>query len=323
MAEQVRVGFIGCGGNARGHMRRMQEIDGVSIVGVCDVVPQLAEEAAGLAGGAAYTDHRALLDRADLDAVCISIPVFAHGGPELATIHRGLPFLVEKPVAIDLATAKEIEGARAARGLLAAVGYQLRYAGTVDLAREQLAGKRVGLVIGRYWCNSGSGDPGRWLRQMDKSGGQLVEQATHTIDMMRYLGGEIEEVFCYQTRQVLEGIDCPDFNACALRFASGAVGTLTTSWCYEPDWNNANILDILYENTRLCWSAAKLTILEDREPRELSGLGPNIDEVFIRAVRENTPALIRSAYEDGIRSLAVSLAMNESAAKAQPVTVEV
>ena len=71
-------------------MRRMKELEGVSIAGVCDVVPQLAEEAAGLAGAKAYTDHRALLERTDLDAICISIPVFAHGEPELVA-RFGLP----------------------------------------------------------------------------------------------------------------------------------------------------------------------------------------------------------------------------------------
>jgi myo-inositol 2-dehydrogenase/D-chiro-inositol 1-dehydrogenase len=303
-------------------MRRLMELADARVVGVCDLVPDLAHEAAALTGAEAYTEHRSLLDRSDLDAVYISIPVFAHGEPEMAVIERGLPFLVEKPVALDLATAKQIEAAVREKQLLAAVGYQLRYAGTVGLAQERLAGQRLGMVIGRYWCDSGSGDPSRWLRQMGKSGGQLVEQATHTIDIMRLLGGEIEEVFCYQTRQILAGIDCPDFTASTMRFAGGAVGTLTTAWCYEQDWNNANVVDILFENTRLCWSAAKLAVIENREASEYSAPGPGIDEVFVQAVRERDAALIRSPYADAVRSLAVSLALNDSAARNEPARVQ-
>src|SRR5262249_28845307 len=133
--------------------------------------------------------------------------------------------------------------------------------------------------------------------------------------------GEISEVFCYQAQQVLMEIDCPDFNACALRFASGAVGTLTTAWAYAQGWDNANILDILYENTRLCWSYGKLTVIEAGEAREFTPPAPTIDSVFVRAVRERNPSLIRSSYADAVRSLAVSLAMNESAATGQPVKV--
>ena len=107
--EEVRIGFIGCGGNATGHMRRLTRMEGARIVGVCDVVPDLAQRAAELTGGEAYTEHRALLDRQDLDAVYLSIPVFAHGQPEMDTLERGLPFFVEKPVARDMATARQIE----------------------------------------------------------------------------------------------------------------------------------------------------------------------------------------------------------------------
>src|SRR4051794_15636888 len=175
MLEVVKIGFVGCGGNARGHMRSLLQLPDARLVGVCDVVEELARTAAGETGAEAYTDHRKLLDRQDLDAVYLSIPVFAHGQPEMDVIERGLPFLVEKPVAIDIATAREIERRAQEKRLITAVGYQLRYGATVDRAREVLAGKRIGLATGKYWCNSGAGDPTRWLRVMAKSGGQLVE----------------------------------------------------------------------------------------------------------------------------------------------------
>jgi len=322
MAEPVRVGFIGCGGNARHHIRRLLEVEGAQVVGVFDVVPQNAEEAAVMAGAQTYPSHHALLERSDLDCMYISIPVFAHGEIELAVIERDLPFLVEKPVALDLSTALAIQSAIRKKKLMTAVGYQLRYAATADVALERLKGQRLGLITGRYWSGSGKGDPERWLCQMAKSGGQLVEQATHTIDMMRFLGGEIQEVFCYQGRQVLTDIDCPDANAVALRFANGAVGTLTAVWAYEQDKKNTNVLDVFYEAHRLTWSYGKLTVMEGPEPQEFTQPGPTIDSVFIQAVRERRPALIRSSYADAVRTLAASLAMNESATTGRPVVLK-
>lgn len=318
-AEMVRIGFIGCGGNARGHMSNLGKLPNARLVAVCDVVEELARRAASETGAEPYTDHRRLLERPDLDAVYISIPVYAHGEPEFDTIERGLPFLVEKPVAIDLDTAREIERRVAEKGLMTAVGYQLRYAGTADRARELLADQRVGLVTGQYWCNSGAGDPTRWLRQMAKSGGQLVEQATHTVDMMRFLAGEVVSVYCASTRRVLTEIDCPDFNAVTLHFASGAVGSLTTSWAYAQDWNHANVVEILFEDSRLRWTYGRLTVARNGSVEEVEQPGPGIDEVFVNAVQSGDGSAIRSTVSDGVKTLALTLAMNQSAREGQPV----
>jgi predicted dehydrogenase len=302
-------------------MRRLTELPQAKLVGVCDVVPALAEAAAGETGAVAYTDHRRLLDRDDLDAVYLSIPVFAHGDPEMATIDRGLPFLVEKPVALDMATAREIGKRVAEKGLITAVGYQLRYSGSADLARELLAGQRIGLVTGRYWCNSGAGDPTRWLRQMSRSGGQLLEQATHTIDMMRFLCGEVTEVYCAAAQQVLTEIDCPDFNSVSLKFENGAVGSLTTSWAYAQGWGNTNVVDVLFEDSGLNWTYSKLTVFREGKSEEHTLPVRSIDEIFVDAVRKGDGSEIRSPYNEGVKSMALSVAMNQSAREGRPVAL--
>src|SRR5688500_1983376 len=152
-SSEVRIGFIGCGGNARGHMRSVAGVPGARIVGVCDVAPEAARLAGEQTGAEAYTDVRALLDRGDLSAVYVSIPVFAHGEPELAIVERGLPMLVEKPVALDMATARRVEAAAKEKDLLTCVGYQLRYRGSAHAARQLLAAPDagpVGIVHGIY-----------------------------------------------------------------------------------------------------------------------------------------------------------------------------
>ena len=108
MADHVRLGFIGCGGNARGHMGRVAEDANARIVGVCDVVAEAAQQSAAAHQAQAFTSHKAMLDACELDAVYISIPVFAHGEPELDAMDAGVPFFVEKPVAISLELAQRI-----------------------------------------------------------------------------------------------------------------------------------------------------------------------------------------------------------------------
>src|SRR5687768_14207348 len=328
VASEVRIGFIGCGGNARGHMRSVANVPGAKIVGVCDVVPEAAKAAAEQTGAEAYTDVRALLDRNDLSALYVSIPVFAHGEPELAIVERGLPMLVEKPVALNMDTARRVAAAVKEKDLLTCVGYQLRYRGSADAARQLLAAPDagpVGIVHGIYWCGTGRQHGQTWRTELAKSGGQILEQATHTLDMMRFLLGDVAEVFAHFGRAILgEGHgDAPDVHAVTLKFASGAVGTLSTTWALDTkDWSFANVLQIGYGENRMVWRVDALTVSHETQTRDVErGPDGNIDAIFIDAVRTGDRSKIRSDYAEGVRSLALCLAINESARRGQPVRV--
>lgn len=320
--EEVKIGFIGCGGNANGHLQQLFNMENVRIVATCDIEETRAASSAASYNANPYTDHKTMLEREALDAVYVSLPVFAHGLPELDIIERKLPFFVEKPVAINMEIAQQIEEAVAAAGVITCVGYQLRYLGSTQLARQILDGKVVNMVIGKYWSGTGRGSPSSWLHQMSRSGGQLVEQSTHTIDMMRYLVGEVEEVYAVQTNRILKDIDCPDNNCVTLKFKNGAIGSLTASWSYDPsDWSHANVLDILYDDRLIHWDAGGLQVKDNGRNVAKQGPGPSIDEVFVDAIYRCDGSQILSSYGDAVKSLAISLAANQSAQEGVPISV--
>ncbi|MYB95279.1 Gfo/Idh/MocA family oxidoreductase [Candidatus Poribacteria bacterium] len=320
--KEVKIGFIGCGGNANGHMNQLSGIEGARIVAVCDVQPERAQSAAERHNADPYTAHQELLERDDLDAVYLSLPVFAHGEPELDVIHRGLPFFVEKPVAINMDTALMIEEELSSpTELITCVGYQLRYLGSTRITQQILQEKTINMIVGKYWCSTGHGDPNAWLRQMNKSGGQLVEQATHTIDMMRYMCGEVETVYAMQANRFLKETDCPDANSVALQFESGAVGSLTATWAYAGDWANANILDVLYEGELLNWNPSSVTVQENGDWVDKTAPSPTIDDVFVEAVRSGDASSILSPYSDAVKTLAISVAANQSAQENRPIDI--
>ena len=323
MSDVVKVGFIGCGGNARGHMRSVATLENAEIVAVCDLIEELATARAEEFETKAYTDAAAMMDAEKPDAVYISIPVHTHGEPEMLALERSIPFLVEKPVARDMATAKQVEAAVAEKGLITAVGYQLRYYGTVSAAKEALSGRPINLAIGRYISGTGRGGPGKWTRQFAKSGGQILEQATHTVDLMRYLVGEVTEVYCAASQVMLDDIDCPDTTVVTMKFANGALGSLACSWAHDPrDWSNANLVDVAFDQCLLQWGGGKAVLREAAEARELQGPpNRNIDDVFVSAVQAQDPSEILSPYSEGVKSLAVSLAALESAETGQAVTL--
>jgi len=319
--DKVRIGCIGCGGNARGHINRLKNIESAEVVATCDIVRELAEKAAEICGSKPYTNLHEMLDKEELDAVWISIPVHCHGEPEEAVIERGLPFFVEKPVARTMELAKKIEKAVNEKGIMTSVGYQLRYTNSAKVAKQLIERKTVGMVVAKYWCGSGRGN--RWTQQWEKSGGQLVEQATHTIDMMRYLFGEIEEVYALQANRTLHDIDCPDVNVLALKFENGVLGSMSTTWATDPnDWSDANVLDFFFEHYKVHWTAQEVTVSPPIEGFDGTNKPtPSIDEVFVEAVKTGDASRVLSPYSDGVKSLAVSLAANESARRGEPVKV--
>jgi myo-inositol 2-dehydrogenase / D-chiro-inositol 1-dehydrogenase len=225
----LRVGLLGAGAVGTRHARTLCSFPGVEVVGVCDPVPAAAEALAGQLGVPEHDDLAGLL-RAGPDAVWLCVPPFAHGEPELTLVRAGVPFFVEKPPAADLPVARQIAAAVAAAGLPTATGYHWRHLDTVAAAGALLVGRPVRLLQARWW---GTTPPAAWWRRGALSGGQVVEQATHVLDLARVLAGEVEEVVGAAAPSTAEGRDVPDATAAVLRFASGAVGTVSTS-CVLP-----------------------------------------------------------------------------------------
>lgn len=325
MSEKVRIGFVGCGKNGHGHLNQLHKIADAEVVAVCDTQESLAVHAAEGTSAKAYTNFHQMLDDTELDAVYLSVPPFVHGEMEFALIEHNLPFYVEKPVALDLKLGRQIADAVRAKNLLTCVGYQLRYFASVDAARQAMANSCVGLASGYYWCGSGRAMLGHWWSERAKSGGQLVEQATHTLDMMRYLVGEIEEVFCYEAQCQLtpEQTDCPDITAMALKFASGAIGTMSCVSSLSTTDGFANVLDITFGEQYLRWSPASAIVKHEGKENEAAGEArfPSADHAFIEAVRLKDASLILSDYEEGLRTLAATLAATESARRNAPVQI--
>ena len=225
----LRVALVGAGGVGARHARTLAGFDDVELVGVCDPEAPARDALAAELDVPAVADLDTLLRRRP-DAVWLCVPPFAHGEPELAVLRAGLPFFVEKPLAADLPTAERVAAAVADAGVPTATGYHWRHLDTVAAAQQALAGARVRLVDVRWW---GTTPPPAWWSRTDRSGGQVVEQATHVLDLVRLLAGEVAEVVGGAAPSGREGRDVPDATAAVLRFASGAVGTASTS-CVLP-----------------------------------------------------------------------------------------
>lgn len=315
----IKIGFVGAGGNASGHMQRVSAVEGVAITAICDVDEGRAKEAAAEYNATAYTDHHPMLDKEKLTALYVSVPPFAHSDAEVLAAQKGLHLLLEKPVCISMDKGFEILEAIEKAGVLSCVGYQLRYTDVIQRLKAYLADKTIGMISSHRW---GGLPPTAWWRVMDQSGGQLVEQTTHQVDIMRYVAGEIVEAYAkYATRTMgdVENFTIPDSQAVLFEFASGALCTLSTSPMSGGGAGKSDISFLLHEQ-RIDWTGRQVTASPpvpefEAEPKET----PNIDQVFVEAIRANDQSKIASSFRDGLMSLDATLAANESAATGKPV----
>ena len=329
---ELRVGVVGAGIIAGVHLANLRQIDGVRVVAVCDVDQGRAEVAAREHGAQVYTDVHRMIDTADLHALFVCVPPFARDGIVERAASRGLHLYLEKPLALDLATARrELELVELA-GVIASVGYMWRYAPVVDRAREALAGASAVLLMGRML----NGPPGAaWSFDRALSGGLLVEFATHMADLLRYVGGEVTQVAAAGA-ELAPGPATrgPDTAALTLRFAHGGLGTLETTWAYPGAlWELRAVADD--RELRVGLNPEQLEGQVDGNPLTMpdtsldahahgfSG-GPSwylSARSFVDAVRTGDRDLVRCSFHDGVRTLALTLAADEALRTARMVDV--
>ncbi len=340
----VRIGFAGTGGIAGAHLANLVRIPEAEVVALYDVERERCDLAMRRLNGQqeqlvrpggteprklqakVYTDFRKMLAEAGLHAVYVCVPPFAHGELEFAAIDAEVALFVEKPVALSIDLASQVAEAIQRKGLVSSSGYQTRYSEATDRARELLAGKTVAMALGFYL----GGLPGTpWWRVQAQSGGQLVEQATHTVDLMRYLVGDIARVYSAGALRALKevpNVDIFDVASTTIHFASGAIGNVAnTSILGSGTASGAPAgVHILAHDLRLEVWGTTLKITSPGKTEEHRWTGNAMmaqDQAFVEAVARRDPGRVRSPYADAAKTLAVTLSAEESARTGRVVDV--
>ncbi len=125
--ERLRVGMIGCGGMATGHMKtlvKMKDSDNVEVAAVCDVFDKRAQAGAALTGGKIYKDYRALLEDRDIDYVTIATPEHWHYRMTMDAADAGKHIYCEKPMTRTVEQSKRVVAKIKRAGVKMQVGVQ-------------------------------------------------------------------------------------------------------------------------------------------------------------------------------------------------------
>lgn len=227
----IGVGIIGAGHFGGVHARALAGLADARIVAACRNERAAIEAFTQEHGGRPYTDWRALLDDASVDAVVIATPHDLHREIAIAALGAGKHVLLEKPMASELADCDAIAAAASvAQGLLM-VGHVPRYFLPMRAATEVMAAGTLGRPIAgtsafiKLWM-----EPNRqpWHLKKASGGGMLMTAGIHALDRLVFLmGGEVDSVGAMMSAAFHEQ-EADDTAFINLRFRDGRFGQLTS-----------------------------------------------------------------------------------------------
>lgn len=307
---ELKVGLVGAGGIAQSYLRVFQEITGARITAVADVRPRAANALAEALRGTAYPSHRALLEDSDVDAVLVCTPPSTHPEIVLQSIEHGRHVLCEKPLAIDVASARAMVSAAEAAGVVFTMAAKFRFVKDVIRARQIVASGILGeLIVVENLFASRVDMTRRWNSDPAISGGGvLIDNGTHSVDVVRYFLGPVVEVMAVEAKRI-QKLEVEDTATMLLRTADGVLGTVDLSWSVEKATDAYLTLYGSQGTISVGWQGARYRQISSPDWVEF---GDGYDKVscmvsqvenFCAAIRGDEPLAITA--DDAIASVAV------------------
>jgi predicted dehydrogenase len=244
--EPLRVGVIGTGFGASLHLSALREVSEFATVAICSRRPERARAAAIDHDIATHwSDYRELVRDADLDAVIVATPPHLHHAMAIAALEAGKHVLCEKPMARNLAEARDMLRIAERVGTVAMVNHQLRFLPVRMRVAELIGEGYIGephaasIVVHRASLNDPHDRPWGWLMELEKAGGMLGATGSHYLDALRWWFGDVKAVTGAVSTMVrqrrlpdssaMAKVDADDNFAVILRFANGALGAIHVS----------------------------------------------------------------------------------------------
>ncbi|MGI8869583.1 MAG: Gfo/Idh/MocA family protein, partial [Mycobacteriales bacterium] len=316
---------IGAGGIAGAHVRGYQAAaDAITVAAVSDVVAENARRRAGELGDAAtYSDYREMLEKTPVDAVDICLPHHLHVDAIVAAAEAGKHVLCEKPLCLSLDEAARVGDAVDKAGITLMCAHNQLFMPPVAKARELLTAGAIGTpyelrTTDSFFNNFDPANMGWRAHKATSGGGELIDTGYHPTYLLLHLAGSAPtEVTAMTSTHRLAFMEGEDSAQVMVRFASGAVGTIITSWAYNPAGCTERF-SVVGEKGSLWSDGTTLSVREGRGDTHtytfdpVDGFTAEIAD-FARCIREGARPI--DTQVEGINVLKVILGAYESVEK--------
>ena len=312
----IRTAVIGAGNIGKTHGRVYKGNPLAELVAICDMDRARADAAAQELGIKAYYDVKELLDGEQLDMVSVATAGVENGShhhaPAMQVIGAGKHVLVEKPISNNLAEAKEMVAAARARGVCMAVDLNHRFTPATQLAKQKITSGELGEVLFvnmNLWIGNRRDDPPYY---------HLRALHSHSVDVMRHMGGDVAKVQAFFHRG--PGRQSWSNASINMQFTSGALGHLTGSYdMHGPDRHSIERTEVGGSKGRVVIDNSTVDFYwyphNSKESMHVHNAGGMISfsETFgtrlgrwLEQLSEGTkPEAIEGSGEEGLRALAV------------------
>jgi UDP-N-acetylglucosamine 3-dehydrogenase len=332
--DELNIGLIGAGRMGAYHVDTWERVPDGRLVAVADPDESVARARIGRRPIDWVGDYRWLLERADVDAVCICAPSAQHARIALDALAAGKHVFVEKPIATALDDGLRMAAAARQANLKLMVGHIERFNPSVGKLAELIAEGRIGRVFRAHATRVGP------LPVRIQDTGVAIDLATHDLDLMQFvLGRDITSIYAEGSRCVHPTQE--DIISCLLRFGDdGPQGLLDVNWLTPEKRREMTVIgeggmlsasyltqDVWFtESTGAPTGWSELArIRGDAEGAAIRSALPRVEplqaelQAFARCVLDDTPEPVSA--QDGCRALAAALAVRDSAAHSRPITL--
>lgn len=236
----LKFGLVGCGRIAKRHGELLgyNNIENATLAAVCDIDEGKAKEIGDRFNVPYFTDMDEMMQSENLDAVSVLTESGYHAKHVISLSKYGKHILVEKPIALTLDDADAMIKACDKNGCKLFVVKQNRFNVPVVKLKEALNRDRFGkLVLGtirvRWSRDQAYYDQAWWRGRWDMDGGVLTNQASHHVDLLEWMMGDVESVFA-KSMTALVDIEAEDTAIVTLKFKNGALGIIEATTAVRP-----------------------------------------------------------------------------------------
>ena len=331
--EKLRMGIVGAGIWGETHASIYNEHPFAQTVAICDKDKGRAEALAAKFGvEEVYTDYREMAEKSSCDAIAIVTPDFLHADIAVACANAKKDLLIEKPLATTRDDVHRMMDAFGKNNVRAMVDLHNRWNPAVNVAKQSIDAA-YGRLNDIKWVAT---DMLSWAAQSSI----LWFLGSHCLDTLRWLmGSEVERVYAVSREGVLKklGVDVPDMYLTTLEFRNGGIAQMENGWI-TPNANTC-INDIKFTVLGTdgminidCSSHTMIqevtdkkvttpdVIVRDRVDGKVKGFAYESIRSFVDRLIDGKPFLVST--EDAANTSLALLAVLESAAKREPVTVQ-